>query len=207
MRKLGICLIISVLVLLTSCSDERRMVGIWKTEVECDTWTFNFNSNGTFIASYVCVIDRDTDVVSGNYIISGSNLILNLGNNSTTVNYHFSSNANVLVLENVGRSVPGGNSIHFNGRFWLNKQPTPARNAFTGTWSGVDHYGDNIKLVVEGTTWIVNFDDDDYIELFIATYNGNSANIDVYGDITTATVSRNSLTWTVDGESFTLTKN
>jgi hypothetical protein len=85
------------------------------------------------------------------------------------------------------------------------RQSRPVKTAFTGTWSGTIE-GESIKLVIEGSTWTIKSLADDEYGSFTATYNGNTATINMWGETSTATVSKNSLTWTIDGDSFTLTK-
>jgi hypothetical protein len=111
MRKLGICLVLLFFVLGVSCfaqtsNDAQRIVGTWNGPAGSGGMNiiFIFNSNGTYSVS-------GSDRGSGNYIFSGSKLLLE-NYNGTTVgifDYYFSTDGKQLVI--------GG-----RGNYWLRKQ-------------------------------------------------------------------------------------
>ena len=221
-------MVIMAIATLAACGGAPSIVGFWKTEVECDTWTFNFDKDGSYTATHICALNAEVERTTGSYFISGSSVVLKQGNDSSTMDYYLSSKDKALVLENVDKNIAGGNSRFFTGNFWLEKEPLPSKNAFTGIWS-IEVDGTQITLEVEGSNWMMwepdwmlwDVDESptpptpsgrrDYGMIMTASYRGSTAELclsyyDEEEEIGKATVSGNKLTLTIDGEVLIFTK-
>jgi len=107
MKKLGIffaLFVLGTLCFAQSNNDAQRIVGTWSGNYLSRNCTFTFNANGTYSASFY------GSNFSGNYILSGSKLLLE-NFQGIQHDYFFSADSRQLVII-------GGDEV----KVWLRKQ-------------------------------------------------------------------------------------
>jgi hypothetical protein len=216
--KKSFFVVVLAMVLLGSCSQKQTVVGSW-TDVEGITWVFGTDGKLAYANSPVDSREYRYSIFDGEqrteltiYEVTYS-MYIAMGVTDQKYTMEYSKDGKTLRLtggDNLnGWSVagPGWGTNQLVRQSNSARQPKPVKTAFTGNWSGSIE-GENVILKIEGTTWSLVLDNDPTErEVLTASYNGNTANISIYGEeIGTATVSRNNLTLNIEGETFTFTK-